>query len=200
MSASRLPMLFRGEVMRRTSLGVLLVTTPLLLLFLAFKVRAGMRVHVASLWAILGVYASWAAGLLFGEPRAYASDLYLSGHWINLVPFATIGAQVRTMSGSAVVQLVGNIGLLLPLGLLGPVVMPSLRRLPRLALVALGGSVAIELVQLVATSARLIDRSVDIDDVILNVAGALIGWVLWRMMTSLLERARSRKPPIPQEE
>ena len=189
LSALRLPLLFRGDVMRHASLGVLAWTSPLLLLFLAFKVRSGMRLSVACVWAFLGIYASWAAGLLFGEPRAYAGDPYLAGHWMNLVPFATIAAQVRIMSGSAVVQLVGNVGLLLPLGLIGPIVMPSLRRMPRLALAALGGSVAIELVQLVGTSVRLIDRSVDIDDVILNVAGALLGWLLWRMIASLRARA-----------
>jgi glycopeptide antibiotics resistance protein len=191
LSASRLPLLFRGDVMRQSSMGVLLLVSPPMLLFLAFKVRSGMRVSVACLWAILGIYASWAAGLLF-EPSARAADPYLVdsvGHWINLVPFATIAAQVRTTSGSALVQLVGNVGLLLPLGLIGPIVMPSLRRAPRLALVALGGSVAIELVQLVGTSVRLIDRSVDVDDVILNVAGALLGWLLWRVIAPLRVRA-----------
>jgi len=190
LSVARLPLLFRGDVMRHSSLGVLLWASPLLLLFLAFKVRSGMRVRVAFLWAILGIYGSWAAGLLF-EPSARAAAPYLvhsAGHWINLVPFATIAAQVRSASGNALVQLVGNVGLLLPLGLIGPVVMTSLRRMPRLALVALGGSVAIELVQLVGTSVGLMSRSVDIDDVILNVAGALLGWLLWHTMASLRAR------------
>jgi len=191
LSASRLPLLFRGDVMRESSFGVLLLTSPPMLLFLALKVRSGMRVSVACLWAFLCIYASWAAGLLF-EPSARSADSYLRdsvGHWINLVPLATIAGQVRTASGSALVQLVGNVGLLLPLGLIGPVVMPSLRRAPRLALVALGGSVAIELVQLVGTSVRLIERSVDVDDVILNTAGALLGWLLWRVIASLRVRA-----------
>jgi hypothetical protein len=191
LSVARLPLLFRGDAMRQSSLGILVLFSPFLLLFLALKVRSGMRVSVACLWAILGIYAGWAAGLLF-EPSARVADPHLVdtvGHWVNLIPFATIAAQVRTASGSALVQLVGNVGLLLPLGLIGPVVMPSLRRAPRLALVALGGSVAIELAQLLGTSLRLIDRSVDVDDVILNVAGALLGWLLWRVIASLWARA-----------
>jgi glycopeptide antibiotics resistance protein len=194
LSAIRLPLLFRGDVMRQSSIAVLVVTSPLLLVFLAFKVRSGMRMGVAFVWAILGVYAAWAAGLLIGEPHVSAAGPFLvdsATHWINLVPFATIGSQVRSASGSSLVQLVGNVGLLLPLGLLGPVVMPSLRRAPRLALVALGASVAIELVQLVGTGMRFIDRSADIDDVILNVAGALLGWLLWRVIASLRKRARA---------
>ena len=195
MWAIRFPLLFRGDAMRQSSLGVLAVTGPLLLLVLALKVRSGMRVGAAALWAILGVYASWAAGLLF-EPSARAAGPLLGadvGRWINLVPFATIAAQVRSGSGSALVQLIGNVGLLLPLGLIGPVVMPSLRRMRRLALVALSGSVAIEIVQLIGTSLRLMNRSVDIDDVILNVAGALLGWLLWRAIASLWVRVRARQ-------
>lgn len=185
MSALQLPLLFRGDVMRESSLAVLAVTTPLLLLLLARRLRSGMRLRVAFLWAILGVYASWAAGLLFGEPLATTSELAGGlGQWVNLVPLATIGEQAQSGSGSALVQLIGNVGLLLPFGLVGPALMPSLRRVRRLALVGLGASAAIELVQLVATSVRFIDRSVDIDDVILNVAGALLGWLLWRAFTA----------------
>lgn len=193
LSASRLPLLFRGDAMRQSSLGVLLLASPPMLLFLAFRVRSGMRVSVATLWASLGMYASWAAGLLF-EPIARAADLHLVGRWVNLVPFATIVAQVGSSSGSARVQLIGNVVLLLPLGMIGPAVMPSLRRAPHLALVALGGSVAIELAQFVGTSVRRIDRSVDVDDVILNVAGALLGWLLWRATVSLWVTA----PPVPE--
>jgi glycopeptide antibiotics resistance protein len=195
-SAVRLPLLFRGDVMRQSSLAVLAVTLPLVLLFLAFKVRSGMRVSTAALWAILGAYAAWAAGLLVGEPHVGGASPYVidsARHWINLVPFATIAGQVRAGSGSAFVQLVGNVGLLLPLGLIGPVVMPSLRRMPRLASVAVAGSVVIELLQLIGTSVGVISRSVDVDDVILNVAGALLGWLLWRAMASLRARGRGAK-------
>lgn len=190
LSVLRLPLLFRGDVMRPSSLALVALVSPLLLLFLAFRVRAGMRVRLALVWLFLGVYTSWAAGLLFGEPRAFSGDPYSAGHWINLVPFATIGAQVGSTSGSALVQLIGNVGLLVPLGLLGPLVMPSLRRLSRVALVALGTSAAIELVQLLGTSVRFIDRSVDVDDVILNVAGALLGWIIWRAVASRRARVR----------
>ena len=191
LSAVRLPLLFRGDVLRPSSLAVLVVVVPLAALLLAFKMRSGMRGSIACSWAFLAIYASWAAGLLF-EPSARAQDPLLldgAGHWINLVPFATIGAQLRFTSGSALVQLIGNVLLLLPLGLLGPVVMPSLRRASRLALVALGCSVAIELAQLAGTSIRLMNRSVDVDDVILNVAGALLGWLVWRTIAWLRTRA-----------
>ena len=57
-------------------------------------------------------------------------------------------------------NLFGNLFLLLPLGLLGPIALPVLDRWWRIALVALLYSVAIELIQLAVP-----DRSADIDDV-----------------------------------
>jgi glycopeptide antibiotics resistance protein len=181
--------------------GVLILASPLLLGFLAFKARAGMPVRVALLWAILGVYALWAADLLFFplliDSRIRASDPYVTGslgRWINAVPFATISAQLHALSASAIRQLGGNLGLLLPLGLIGPIVMPSLRRARRLTLVALCASASIELVQLLGTSLRFVDRSVDVDDVILNVAGALLGWLLWRILVRRFVRSRPSGP------
>jgi len=190
LSAYRLPLLFRGDVMRPSSLAALVLASPPMLLLLALKVRSGMRVSVAGLWAILGIYASWAAGLLF-EPSARAAGPYLVdsvGRWINVVPFTTIAAQVGGTSGGRRVQFIGNVVLLLPLGLIGPVLMRSLRSATRLVLAATGVSIAIELVQLVATTLGFVQRSVDVDDVILNVAGALIGWLLWRATASVRGR------------
>jgi len=58
-------------------------------------------------------------------------------------------------------------------GLLGPIAIPALGRWWRVALIALLVSTAIELTQLAVP-----DRSADIDDVIVNVTGALIGYAI----------------------
>jgi glycopeptide antibiotics resistance protein len=91
----------------------------------------------------------------------------------NLVPFHTLAIYWRNLGSEFWMRnLFGNLALLLPLGLLGPVALPALHRWWRIALVALLYSVAIELIQ------RLVPaRSADIDDVIVNVAGALIGYL-----------------------
>jgi glycopeptide antibiotics resistance protein len=89
----------------------------------------------------------------------------------NLVPFRTIAIYLANLgSWFWMRNLLGNLGLLLPLGLLGPIAMPALDRWWRVALLALLVSTAIELTQLAVP-----DRSADIDDVIVNVAGALLG-------------------------
>jgi glycopeptide antibiotics resistance protein len=92
----------------------------------------------------------------------------------NLVPFHTLAIYWRNLGSEFWLRnLFGNLGLLLPLGLLGPIALPFLDRWWRVALLALLYSVAIELIQLAVP-----DRSADIDDVIVNVAGALIGYLM----------------------
>jgi glycopeptide antibiotics resistance protein len=70
-------------------------------------------------------------------------------------------------------QLFGNLLLLMPVGLLGPIAFPSLSSWPRVLAVALVLSVAIEIAQLWVPN-----RMTDVDDVLLNVAGAMLGYAV----------------------
>jgi glycopeptide antibiotics resistance protein len=90
----------------------------------------------------------------------------------NFIPLRTIGIYLANLdSGYWVSQMVGNLLLLLPMGLVGPVVFPWMDRWVRVLVASLALSSAIELAQLWVP-----DRSADVDDVLLNVAGALLGY------------------------
>ena len=92
----------------------------------------------------------------------------------NLVPFHTLAIYFRNFgSGFWMRNLFGNVFLLLPLGLLGPIALPVLRRWWLILPLALLISASIELAQY-----WIPDRSADIDDVIVNVAGALLGYLV----------------------
>lgn len=92
----------------------------------------------------------------------------------NLVPFHTLATYLDNLgSWFWIRNALGNLALLLPLGLLGPIALPALDRWWRIAILALLVSTAIELTQLLVP-----DRSADIDDVIINVAGALLGYTV----------------------
>jgi len=92
----------------------------------------------------------------------------------NLIPLRTIGIYLANLdSGYWVGQMVGNLLLLLPMGLVGPVVFPWLDRWLRVLVTALVLSSAIELAQLWVP-----DRSADVDDLLLNVVGAMLGYVI----------------------
>jgi len=107
----------------------------------------------------------------------------------NLVPFHTLAIYWRNLGSEFWMRnLLGNLALLLPLGLLGPIALPVLDRWWRIALVALLYSVAIELIQLAVP-----DRSADIDDVIVNVAGALLGFTAFHLVRWLARQNEQRR-------
>ena len=104
----------------------------------------------------------------------------------NLVPFHTLAIYLRNLGSEFWLRnLFGNLALLLPLGLLGPIALPALDRWWRVALLAFLVSTAIELTQLAVP-----DRSADIDDVLVNVAGALIGYALFLATRVAVSRRR----------
>jgi glycopeptide antibiotics resistance protein len=105
----------------------------------------------------------------------------------NFIPFVTIALYLANPGSPFWVgQAVGNVLLLLPLGLLGPIAIPAMSGLLRVLLVALVASLAIEAAQL-----WIPNRSADVDDVLLNVIGALIGYAIFTVLR--LGSGRSRE-------
>jgi glycopeptide antibiotics resistance protein len=106
----------------------------------------------------------------------------------NLIPFHTLRIYLDNLGSPFWMRnLFGNLGLLFPLGLLGPIALPVLGRWWRLALVAILYSGTIEFTQLFVP-----DRSADVDDVIVNVTGALLGFVVWWLVLRRLSEDGTR--------
>jgi glycopeptide antibiotics resistance protein len=111
----------------------------------------------------------------------------------NAIPFTTIRIYLAHLDSAFwVSQFAGNLILLLPLGLFGPIALPWLSRWWRVLLVALLFSASIEFAQLFIR-----DRSADVDDVMLNVIGALLGYLLLSMfrLGRSIGRISPRKEP-----
>ncbi|MET9604217.1 VanZ family protein [Streptomyces sp. NPDC006512] len=127
----------------------------------------------------LAVLAAFAGTVLFSlalarvtlEPSAASADLVHS----NVHPGASIRAYLDGASvKDAAKQLGGNLLLGVPFGVLLPVLLPQARGLLR---VALATSVVMTLVELIQ-GALVTGRAFDVDDVILNTSGALLGYLL----------------------
>jgi glycopeptide antibiotics resistance protein len=88
----------------------------------------------------------------------------------NWVPLGTIGPYCAVGGWELVRNVAGNVALFAPLGVLLPAWHAALRRGWRVVALALGVSLAIELAQY--ASGR---RVADVDDVLLNTAGAALG-------------------------
>ena len=108
----------------------------------------------------------------------------------NAVPFKTIQIYLANLDSPFwITQALGNLGLLLPLGLLGPIAFPALARWWLILPLALLISAAIEIAQF-----RIPDRSADIDDVIVNVSGALLGYLIFRLAHFAMREKPERSP------
>ncbi|MEU6217726.1 VanZ family protein [Streptomyces sp. NPDC047022] len=107
----------------------------------------------------------------------------------NLRPGRSLRAYLdQPATRDAVKQIGGNILLGVPFGILLPVLAPRTRRFLRVGFVTATVMLAVELVQ----GALITGRAFDIDDVILNTAGALLGYVL--LGRRLGRAVHARKP------
>lgn len=125
------------------------------------RVLAGIGLVI---WLAAGLYATL-------QPIELAPGQVVDN---NFILFRTIGIYLDNIGSSFWMgQVVGNLLLLLPVGLLGPIALPAMSGWIRVFLVALGISAAIEVAQLWITN-----RSADVDDVLINVTGALLGYAI----------------------
>lgn len=101
------------------------------------------------------------------------------GFNLNLWPLASIRMQIRHWGeGWAVKNLVGNVLAFVPFGFLLPQAYGGLRRLWRVMLIGLISICAIEVFQYVTLLGAC-----DIDDLMLNLLGCLVGYLMFRRVT-----------------
>jgi glycopeptide antibiotics resistance protein len=120
------------------------------------------------------------------EPSPASVDLTHT----NLHPGASLKAYLdQPEMRDAVKQIGGNILLGVPFGILVPIVAPKTRGLLRILLLTAVVMLLVEFAQ----GALVEGRAFDIDDVILNTAGALIGYLL---LGRRLSRAVHKRPAV----
>lgn len=100
----------------------------------------------------------------------------------NVIPLRTIAFYLDggDTHMAALRNLAGNVLAFLPAGILLPVLFPRLRRMRALLAAAFGASLTVEVVQLLTGFGRF-----DVDDILLNVVGAAIGWAVWAVAARL---------------
>ncbi|MBP3041282.1 VanZ family protein [Bacillaceae bacterium Marseille-Q3522] len=118
---------------------------------------------------------------------------------LNFVPFVSIIDDFRQIgvaySGDAVfmIRLIirnvgGNILLFMPLGFLVPIFAKKYRHFKNTILLGFFASISIEIIQFFELFTGGMGRAVDIDDVICNVIGASIGYLIFKMIVGLAEK------------
>lgn len=157
---------------------VLLAGTGVALRLRSLPREAGARYLRGALWALFLYYLAILSVLLF-----FGGLFQLDRVWggsVNLEPFHTIRNYVRfyrnTGSPVSIMNLLGNAVIMVPLGVLLPLLFRSMRHfwtcLPLCALTAVG----VEWLQWVTATG-----AADVDDSILNFLGAALGYFLVRL-------------------
>ena len=129
------------------------------------------------LWAVFGLYCLVLIYILFlnrGSRSHYSYAQYFQA-FTNFIPLKTIVEYIQRYSDGywrlSTVNLLGNLALFVPMGMAFPCVSKKLNRFWKVVLCVLGMVIMVEVMQGI-----LRVGSIDIDDVIFNVSGAMIGY------------------------
>jgi len=96
---------------------------------------------------------------------------------------AIAGSIAAGRPSSVLQQTLGNIAALAPLGVYGPFLWPRLRRWQATLMAGIGASLAVEAAQLlISTALGYTYRIADVDDVIFNAAGVMLGYAVYRLL------------------
>ena len=98
--------------------------------------------------------------------------------WVNLKPFVYLFDYPSLRE--ALLNLIGNTAMFVPLGIVWPAVFKKLNTHGKIIAAGVGATLTIELLQL-----PFYDRATDIDDLILNSAGYLIGYGVYLLVMRL---------------
>lgn len=113
-----------------------------------------------------------------------------SGSNNNLIPFHSIfGMWLNNPDRlNALLNLFGNMMLFFPFGFLFPLIFKKLKRAYIIIPLSIAGSLIIESSQfIISTIIGYTYRSFDVDDLILNTAGAIIGWLILCLLQALIK-------------
>ena len=136
------------------------------------------KLHI-TLFACYSILMLW---LLFGRCGYVDGIPYLRQLKINLIPMRTLKLFFRLLSHhrpqlvrTAVINLAGNVVMFIPLGFFLPVLFRKLQKIWKSLLCVALIITAVEILQLLT-----LVGSCDVDDLILNLSGSVIGYGLYK--------------------
>jgi len=186
--------------------GILALPALLLIALLLHRViKRGLRLGRAILLLATATYGFGLISItLF--PIPYQRELIAferSANYLtnNVIPFRTIGEAINNgVASAAGAQAVLNVALFVPLGYLVPLTFRRHRPFRRLLVVAVATTLLIEASQLLMSWALGYTYKVfDVDDVLLNAAGSVIGYAAYALFgqasLELLDEGPARAEP-----
>ena len=141
--------------------------------------KAKQNAHHSAARFLFVAYCILMLWLLFGQRME--SQTGVKG--INLVPLDTLKLYGKLMHSNsaylvrhAYINLIGNVVMFIPLGVFLPQIWPKLRSFFKVLLLAILVVLLVEGLQYLTALG-----SCDVDDVILNIPGVMLGFIFWRL-------------------
>ncbi len=140
---------------------------------------------------------------LFPLPIGFPFNIENLNRSVNIIPFASIIKDINQI-GSAydgdslfMIALIvrnvgGNILLLMPLGFLAPILWDKYKKFKNTILLGFSISASIELLQLIESLFSGVGRITDIDDVICNVIGSIVGYYIYIIFLKAINKFNIR--------
>ena len=144
------------------------------------------------------VIPQWSMGI-YSNTREFYFNVNLSNtiSTMNIIPFHTIyqyffetNTNVDYWGSVSLLNLTANTLLFLPLGFLLPLIWNKWNSFKKFLYLVLTVTISVEILQL------FIGRSTDIDDVILNTFGAIMGYGIFSLLKWIIARTSFNKTPL----
>ncbi len=114
----------------------------------------------------------------------FTFNYYVYGKSVNLVIFNSIKLMMASHNPLLIIKnILGNVCLFVPFGFLAPLLLRPLRRFWLSSLTGFGLSLLIE-----ACQYEFAQRIFDVDDLLLNTLGSILGWLLFKSVWEFYKR------------
>ncbi|PEF32571.1 hypothetical protein COF76_06470 [Bacillus wiedmannii] len=169
-------------------------------IFIGMKSKKGVNWWKELISFLFVIYIGMVVAItLFPIPIGFSTGIENIRLSINIIPFASIikdigkigiayDGDVLFMIGLIVRNVGGNILLLMPLGFLAPIIWDKFKKIKNTILLGLAISISIELLQLTESLFSGWGRITDIDDVIFNVIGSIVGYFIYKITLMLASK------------
>ncbi|AYF06744.1 VanZ family protein [Bacillus mobilis] len=169
-------------------------------IFIGMKSKKGVHWWKELISFLFVIYIGMVVAItLFPIPIGFSTGIENIRLSINIIPFASIikdigkigityDGDVLFMIGLIVRNVGGNILLLMPLGFLAPIIWDKFKKIKNTILLGLAISISIELLQLIESLFSSWIRITDIDDVICNVIGSIVGYFIYKITLMLASK------------
>jgi glycopeptide antibiotics resistance protein len=113
---------------------------------------------------------------------------------VNFIPFETINLYLNYHDNISlqIINLVGNVVIFIPIGIFASLLLKKNSFL-KMLFIGFASTLFIETMQLILSINGIISRSFDVDDLLLNTIGVLIGYIIWAITFKLYQHFKNSR-------